>query len=73
MFYEKVKDSIVLYLHKIRSEENRFQMNEMLTFHSNTFLNKINNKDSREAKIYIQSLGRNTFITVSLNLSLIHI
>lgn len=72
MFYEKVKDSIVLYLHKLRSEENRFQMNELLTFHSNTFLNKINNKDSREAKIYIQSLGRNTFITVSLNNKLIY-
>ena len=76
MFYEKVKDSIVLYLHKIKSDGTKFQMNEMLALNSNTFLSNLNsNINSRsdlmsnknEAKIYIQSIGRNTFITVSLN------
>jgi hypothetical protein len=78
MFYEKVKDSIVLYLHKIKSEETKLKMNEMLALNSNTFLNNINldneslNSSKREAKIYIQSLGRNTFITVSLDNKLIY-
>ena len=81
MFYEKVKDSIVLYLHKIKSDGTKFQMNEMLALNSNTFLSNLNsNLSSRsdlmsnknEAKIYIQSIGRNTFITVSLNNLLIY-
>lgn len=82
MFYGKVKDSIVLYLHKIKSEETKLKMNEMLALHSNTFLNNINSNinlnngslrnNKREAKIYIQSLGRNTFITVSLDNKLIY-
>lgn len=62
----EIKNKIVLLLH------SSLQFNEMLTFSSSSFLNRVDKDTNKEARIYIQSLGRNTFITVSLDDKLIY-